>query len=70
MRSADELDRDACLAMIAASGSDGIAQAWLARRTGRLGSEIARLVGSCHRVTEQYILGRGITYYWNRPLED
>lgn len=70
MRSADELDRDMCLAMIAAAGSEGITQARLARRAGRLGCEIARLVGDCCRVTEQYILGRGIVYYWNRPTED
>ena len=69
-RSADELDRGRCMAMIRRAGTRGVAQADLSRRAGRLGCEIARLVGDCHRVTEQYILGRGIVYYWNRPTED
>lgn len=63
-RSADDFDRDRCMAMIRRAGPCGVTQERLARMTGRLGSEVARLVGECQRVTEQYILGRGITYYW------
>ncbi len=63
--SADELDRQACIAMICSAEDRGAPLTVLARRTGRIGLELRRLIGDLAFVIEQYEPRRGTVYYWN-----
>ena len=63
--SADDIDRNDCLAMIRRAEEDGVPLSILSRRTGRLELELRRLLGDCCRITEQYEAGRGTVYYWS-----